>query len=172
MFATEKWKLPTLPTLGDIFKFPELPSLGDIFKFPELPSLGDIFKFPELKLPELRDIVGLPVITLEAMGVKMPGVVTLEEQWEEKFEEKAAEVGIRLEPSVQIRQNGEVVATRAPYPTYPQRLPTMVIPPTPREIKPKWTEETRAAIWEQIRAGTYVSPVDRVARIRERRGIS
>ena len=107
MFATGKWKLPKLPTL----------------QLPTLPTIPQIF--------------GLPVLALEAAGVPMPRVVTLEEQWEEKFVAKAAEVGVRLEPTTLIRQNGEVVATRAPYPVYPQRLPTMVIPPTAREIPPK-----------------------------------
>ena len=116
MFATGRWKFPE-------FKWP-----WEGWKLPT---------FPEFKFPTIPEFLGWPVITLEAMGVEMPRVVTLEEQWTEKFRAKAAEVGVRLEPAQLITQNGEVVARRAPYPVYPQRLPTMVIPPTAREIPPK-----------------------------------
>ena len=147
--------------LGDIAAILGLGIVGGvIFMFAtgrwKLPEL----KLPELRLPKFRDILGFPVITLEAMGVKMPRVVTLEEQWEEKFIAKAAEVGVQLEPRQLIRQNGEVVATRAPYPVYPQRLPTMVIPPTPREIRKVVVGPT--LVPPEVRAPTYAERLEAV----------
>jgi len=132
LLATGKLKLP------DIFK-----GAAEPFKFPEFPE----WKFPEFQIPELPKLIIPAFVDIfgvngGAVGVgetitgmiKSAGGKLAEARDITRFEAGAEAAGVMLTPTVQIRQDGKVVATRAPYMTYPSRLPAFPAP-SAREIR-------------------------------------